>query len=152
MPHALAARDFEHAADLVEQHLATLMTRGEMSTLLHWIKLLPVEVTQRRPWLLVGQGWIHAFAGNVRLVEPLAQQAEQLISDRRLQPKSGRAARERAGSTLQRLRAFVAQIAGEDVARSGWRTKPIGCCRPTNISRAVSFPIRWGAATACRAK
>jgi len=109
LPHALAARDFEHVADLIERHFATLMTRGEMSTVLHWIKLLPADLAQRRPRLLVGQGWIHAFAGHVSLVEPLVQQAEQLMHT---QPEAGHSQSVRGN--VASMRSFVAQIAGDD--------------------------------------
>lgn len=109
LPHVLAARDFEHVADLMEQHFTTLMTRGELSILPRWIKLLPDDLAQRRPRLLVGQAWIHTFAGHVQLVEPLAEQAERLVRAARDEPL----ARSVLGN-LASIRSFVAQIAGDD--------------------------------------
>ncbi len=102
--HALAAHDLEMAADFIERHMIVLMTRGEMSTLLRWIKLLPDEVAQRRPGLLIAQGWIYTFAGNVELIEPLAQRVEQLIGG----DQAG------AHGNLAAIRSFVAQIVGDD--------------------------------------
>lgn len=109
LPHVLAARDFEQVADLMEQHFATLMTRGELSSLPRWIKLLPADLAQRRPRLLVGQAWIHTFAGHVQLVEPLAEQAERLVRAIRDEPLT----RSVLGN-LASIRSFVAQIAGDD--------------------------------------
>ena len=109
LPQVLAARDFEHVADLIEQHFATLMTRGELSTLPRWIKRLPDDLARRRPRLLVGLAWIHTFAGQLQLVEPLAEQAERLVRAALDEPLT----RSVLGN-LASIRSFVAQIAGED--------------------------------------
>lgn len=113
MPHALAAGDLELAADLIERHMVALMTRGEMSTLLRWLKLLPETVTRRRPWLLAAEGWIYTFAGSVELVEPLAKQAEQLLREQTPDDAGPRSIASVAGN-LAAMRAFVAQIMGDD--------------------------------------
>ena len=75
--HALAAHDLERAARIVEQNTLALMTRGELATLLTWIKLLPEALARERPWLCVEQGWTLAYGGQLDAAESLLRQAEQ---------------------------------------------------------------------------
>jgi LuxR family maltose regulon positive regulatory protein len=84
MNHALAAKDFEHAAHLLDQHAYSLMTRGELNTLLRWTESLPELVIQSYPALLIKKAWALTLAGAAREVEPLLQHAEaQIGSDER---------------------------------------------------------------------
>jgi len=52
--HALAAADFERAADLVELALPTLRQRRQEVTLRRWLEALPDELFQVRPVLSIG--------------------------------------------------------------------------------------------------
>ena len=52
--HALAARDFPHAADLVECALPALRPRRQEATIRTWLQALPDEVVAVRPVLIVG--------------------------------------------------------------------------------------------------
>jgi LuxR family maltose regulon positive regulatory protein len=78
--HALAVRDFDRVAQLIERHSLAMVTRGELSTLLRWIDALPEELAQSRPWLCVHQAWPLTFAGKRAAVEPLLQQIERQMS------------------------------------------------------------------------
>ena len=75
--HALASHDLERAARIVEKNTLALMTRGELATLLTWIKLLPEALVRERPWLCVEQGWTLAYSGQLDDAESLLHQAEQ---------------------------------------------------------------------------
>ena len=55
--HALAARDMEWAADMIERNAQTLVNQGEVSALARWIGRLPEEITHKRPLLSVGYAW-----------------------------------------------------------------------------------------------
>ena len=51
--HALAANDFERAADLIEDVVKTTSQRQRLgSTELHWLQALPGETRRSRPRLL----------------------------------------------------------------------------------------------------
>ena len=52
--HALAAADFEHAADLAEGAIPALQQRRQESTIRAWQKLIPEEVVRVRPVLNIG--------------------------------------------------------------------------------------------------
>lgn len=55
--HALASRDMEWAADMIERNVQTLINMGEVSAIAHWIGSLPEELTHKRPLISVGYAW-----------------------------------------------------------------------------------------------
>lgn len=56
--HALAARDFDRAAALVQTtDPATLAMRGEVTTLLRWLDALPLTVLRSNPRLSISYAW-----------------------------------------------------------------------------------------------
>jgi LuxR family maltose regulon positive regulatory protein len=78
--HALAATDFEHAAELIELQLRAMHLGGMEATWLGWVKQLPDELVRARPVLNVyyafGQLPTDTDAAGVRL-----DQAEQLLNN-----------------------------------------------------------------------
>jgi len=56
--HALAALDFERAVPLIESSAIGLLSRGETTTLLSWVRALPEEIVFDRPVLCVICAWI----------------------------------------------------------------------------------------------
>ena len=106
--HALAAKDFEGVARLVEQYVYPLLNRGELATCMQWMAALPEDVTRRRPLFLLAKAWTLTFAGAFHQVEPLLQQIEALIRNESDSP----AGREMLGSAFA-MRAFFAMLAGE---------------------------------------
>jgi LuxR family transcriptional regulator, maltose regulon positive regulatory protein len=69
--HCIQGQDFEHAADLVEQHAHELFMLGRLDQLLGWTQKLPAALSERRAWLSVYQAWTLAFAGNNAEAETL---------------------------------------------------------------------------------
>ncbi len=55
--HALASRDMEWAADMIERNAPTLVNQGEVSAVARWIGRLPEEITHKRPLLSVDYAW-----------------------------------------------------------------------------------------------
>ncbi len=79
--HALAANDFERAADLVELALPAMRRSRQETTMRSWLRLLPDEVVRARPVLNVGfAGTLLAF-GELEGVEGRLQDAERWLSD-----------------------------------------------------------------------
>ena len=60
--HALAARDFERAAGLIELVWPAMGRSSQSSTWLGWVKMLPDELVRLRPVLTVG--YAYALVGN----------------------------------------------------------------------------------------
>lgn len=76
--HALAGGDMQRAADLVEQHRHVLLDSDNWRTLERWLGLLPEELVQARPGLLMARAWVLHFQS--RLSD--AALIIQAISDR----------------------------------------------------------------------
>ncbi len=74
--HALAAADFERAANLIEGAVPALRKGRQDATLLEWLTLLPAEVVARRPVLSVYLAWAMLIAGNLDAVELRLRDAE----------------------------------------------------------------------------
>jgi LuxR family transcriptional regulator, maltose regulon positive regulatory protein len=67
--HALAAGDYDQAADFIAATARTLVLRGGGATLQAWLKHLPREVIVARPTLLIEQAWALVLDGRLDEVE-----------------------------------------------------------------------------------
>jgi len=56
--HALAGRDFEQAACLIEQVAGTMVRRGASASLARWLDAMPEKMIHARPHLCLARGWI----------------------------------------------------------------------------------------------
>src|SRR6266511_2301882 len=77
--HALAAEDFERAADLVELAVPALRRSRQGTTLLGWLKALPDELILVRPVLSVGYAWALLAGGELEAVEARLLSAERWL-------------------------------------------------------------------------
>jgi len=73
MTHTLKARDFERAAERIEQIGWATFTRGEMSKVLRWISELPQDILLSRPQLRILNAWALAKSGRLEEVEACLQ-------------------------------------------------------------------------------
>ena len=77
--HALAARDFERAADLVELAIPAMRRSRQEAAVLGWLKLLPDEVVGVRPVLGVGFAGALLAGGEFEGVEARLRDAERWL-------------------------------------------------------------------------
>jgi LuxR family maltose regulon positive regulatory protein len=77
--HALAAQDFERAADLVELAVPAMRRSRQEAALLGWLELLPDEVVRIRPVLSVGFAGALLAGGEYEGVEARLRDAEQWL-------------------------------------------------------------------------
>src|ERR671910_375859 len=77
--HALAAEDYERAAELVERVVGEMWFRGEVLTLLGWLEALPEGAKRRRPRLLLEHATALMWVGRLEGVEPLVGEAERIV-------------------------------------------------------------------------
>lgn len=75
--HALAAQDFERAADLIEQVWPTMRKRQQESTVLGWLKVLPDLLIRDRPVLSLVYALVCLNSGQIGEVEARLQDAER---------------------------------------------------------------------------
>jgi len=77
--HALAARDFERAAQLIAGQIDATWKRGEHAKILGWLNALPKEQLSSRPHLSIFQAWVQLEDGRVRAAEQSLQAVERAI-------------------------------------------------------------------------
>src|SRR6266480_3860103 len=77
--HALAAEDFERAADLVELAVPAMRQSRQEATVLGWLKALPDELLHARPVLSVGYAWALLLSGELEGVEARLLDAERWL-------------------------------------------------------------------------
>ena len=89
--HALAAEDFERAANLVELAVPAMRRSRQEATLLGWLKALPDELIQCRPVLNVAYAGTLQQGGEIEGVEDRLRDAERWLdttADRRERPEA----------------------------------------------------------------
>ena len=77
--HALAAADWTRAAGLISDNSVMMLRRGELMTLLGWLKALPDEVVYARPHLCRDYGWALTLTGQPEAADVYLRQAEAAV-------------------------------------------------------------------------
>ncbi len=77
--HALAAGDFERAADLVERTILAMRRTRQEAKLRGWLEMLPDEVVQARPVLSVYFAGVLLISGEIEGVDSRLRDAERWL-------------------------------------------------------------------------
>ena len=108
--YALAAKDYDHAARLMERELPMIMWgRGELTTIARWIKALPGKYLQDRVPLGIHYAFILLLAGQQEAAARLLESAEDT---RAMEPASAQTTRETSGM-VSVVRAYLARFRGD---------------------------------------
>ncbi len=78
--HAIAAEDFEYAAQLLEPQAQAWMMHGEVRTILAFLKKLPNELVWKRWSLCMWYGWTLALIGEPDSASRWTNRLEELIT------------------------------------------------------------------------
>ena len=120
--HALAAQDFERAADLIEAVVPAMRRTRQDGMMLAWLTALPDEVVRARPLLSVFYAWRMLVSGDLDAVGPWLRTAEQGLESQAPEskgpgdsaPTSDRGQELRMlPSTIAMYRASLAQARGD---------------------------------------
>ncbi|WP_238812264.1 LuxR C-terminal-related transcriptional regulator [Paraburkholderia sp. SG-MS1] len=104
--HALAAGEFEQAAQWVENCAMEMLERGDPYTLLDWIDKLPPDVLQRRLRLRLAKAWALALSlQTTRAMREIDAVVEELSRGHR---DDGDMKAEAAGAEISAIRALIA--------------------------------------------
>jgi LuxR family maltose regulon positive regulatory protein len=79
--HALSAKDWETAAELIQKNTVQMLASGELITLIGWLKVLPDKVIFTRPELCQNYGWALTLTGQLDAADIYLQQAENIARD-----------------------------------------------------------------------
>jgi LuxR family maltose regulon positive regulatory protein len=106
--HALATADYEHAADLIEQHYAKIALRGQVHRVLGWITALPEQVLRSRPLLCILCADLLMFTQQMDAAEARLQDAERCARER-AEPSQ----RDLILGPVTSIRAIIARCVGD---------------------------------------
>lgn len=79
--HALSAKDFAHAATLLETHTWTLLNQGYVRRVEAWMQSLPSEWRSKSPRTNLSFAWMYLLRGNFSKVIPHLQQVELTLEN-----------------------------------------------------------------------
>ena len=113
--HAIAGKDFERAARLIERVAESLLMRGQAATLMHWLEALPRETILKQPVLGTLKGLALILCG--RPPEGAADLYQQLVATGSLDKHRGEAATLQALLAVLQGRSIDAIRLGEEALR-----------------------------------
>ena len=122
--HALAAEDFERAADLIELAIPELRRDRQEATLRRWLKVIPDELLRVRPVLNIGFVGALVSGGQLEGIKERLRDAERWLdagtadSARSKPPSGNMVVRDleelpRLAGTIEMYRAALALVAGD---------------------------------------
>jgi len=79
--HALVAKDYHRAADLLETLALDILYRGEHTTVSDWINALPDSLVRERPYLCVYHAWTLQLTGQFEATEARLTDAEEAVAN-----------------------------------------------------------------------
>jgi LuxR family maltose regulon positive regulatory protein len=114
--HALAARDFDRAAYLMELAVPAIRRNRQEAILLGWLKALPDETVRRSPVLSVFFGYMLMVSGDLDAFEPRLDDAERALAaapDPSAEPWAKTEELRTLPATIALYRASLAQAHGD---------------------------------------
>ncbi len=137
--HALAARDFDQAAHLIELEMPAIRRHRQEAMMYGWLKALPDDTVRRSPVLSVFYGDMLMHSGDLDAVEPRLDDAERglaAIPDGEALPWADTAELRTLPATIAIYRASLAQARGDAARYGGARPTCPGPGRSGGSSRA----------------
>ena len=119
--HALAAGDLDLAARQMSAGLREVLNREDRPTLEHWLRMLPEDVINQRPDLLMIRAWALQFIWRLDLQAQVLQRVEELLDS-----DGGASLQE---DDLQILRGQILLIRAEHAYFSNQTSRAIDLCR-----------------------
>lgn len=86
--HSLAAEDWDNANRLIDLHLPKYLENGQMTTIFKWLEQFPKGELYKRPKLCVQVAEMYSQAGLIDRIDPLLDNAEEIITSSNSQRKS----------------------------------------------------------------
>ena len=137
--HALAAGDLDLAARQMTAGLRDVINREDRPTLERWLRLLPEEMIQRQPGLLMIRVWALQFSWRLDLQAQVLKQIEELL-DAECEAASLPA------DDLQLLRAQILLLRAQQAYFGNQPTRAIDFCRQALALLPLSWTFGRGAA------
>jgi LuxR family maltose regulon positive regulatory protein len=109
--HALSSSNWERAAALILDASESMMTSGQMTTLLAWLEALPEEVLDAQPEFYLRYSWALILTGQMDAAESCLDRAERMARERH--PSFAQDAPVFLGEIVA-AQAYIARVRGDD--------------------------------------
>ena len=127
--HALAAEDFERAADLVELAIPVMSKTRQEARVRGWLEAIPDEVVRVRPVLIVAFAWVLLSVGEFESVEGRLRDAERWLDATGSGAGSPAPPAEMVVANEEEYRRLPATIELYRAAQALARSEPLGAIR-----------------------
>ena len=77
--HAVATKDFEFAADIVERNVADVKDSGDLPMIGNWLQKFPDETVFNHSWLCIAKAWVLIYLGQAEDAMMILERAEQSL-------------------------------------------------------------------------
>jgi len=84
--HALAADDVGLAAEVVERYRKNELDADRWYVVERWLAMLPAEVRERRPGLLMAEGWVEYARFRLERIVPITEKVARLLENQVADP------------------------------------------------------------------
>jgi LuxR family maltose regulon positive regulatory protein len=143
--HALAADDFEQAADLVEKDAQRVTYQVEFARLQRWIDRLPQEMILSRAWIAITQGWLWLVAGKQPALINWMDQIEENFNTVWVSRYSENS-RQDLLANIKSLRAYISFFAGDAQKSIILAQEALHLISPANEALRVRLLVQIGTA------
>ncbi len=140
--HALAAKEFERAAQIVDRNFFDMLARSELGTLIKWLRALPDETIRNHPWLCVLDAWLLILTGEAGKIESRLQEAEAALQA----GKTPAAEADRIRGYAAAIRAQVGFLQGAIPEAIGHAGDALGRLTPEDFVISATTAMIQGAA------
>lgn len=106
--HAVAGKDLDRAAYLIETNATDLLRQGAEATLVKWLDFLPEDFVSRQPQLCIYHAWSLIGFGNVEKIERRLKQAETLLANPAIAAKLSDLDKNRIGAEIVAIQSSLA--------------------------------------------
>lgn len=141
--HALANKDFERVANLIERNEQSLTIQVNFSKLQNWINRIPEEMVLRRPWIGITQGWIWIVAGKLAKLGSWMDLVEQNLQCSQQDDYSESQRRDMAAE-IASIRAYIAFFRGDLNQTIELAGQALQFCSPKNDGLRVRILQQMG--------
>ena len=81
MPHAIAAKDYEMAVNLLESHAMEMIMQGYASTVNGWVQAIPQAWGSQSPKTNLALAWMHLLRGDYTQASPYLERLRENLED-----------------------------------------------------------------------
>ncbi|MFN2304334.1 MAG: LuxR C-terminal-related transcriptional regulator [Anaerolineales bacterium] len=134
--HAIVGKDLTTTIRLIEENAMALLMRGELVTLLNWIK--PIEaIAAEKPWLSTYKSWALTLTGQLDLAQVWLQKAESAV-----QPFNQENRQELTGH-IEAIKAYIANAHGDAAQAIAHAQKALNLLSENNqvVRSVVTFTL-----------